>query len=92
MWGSIPWVSLRGLPWIKKPKGLVHANVGWQQVFTGNVPAGSWFESIGRGTLVYANGFTRDAIHKCGEASIELPRKVFLGNENYMHKVIVKVK
>jgi hypothetical protein len=35
----------------------------------------------GWGTLVYANGFTRDAINECGEASPEFPREVFLGKK-----------
>jgi hypothetical protein len=30
------------------------------------------------GALVYANGFTMDAIHKCGEASLGFPCEVFL--------------
>ena len=45
----------------------------------GSVPAGAQFESSRQGTLVYADGFTRDVIHECGEAILGFLDEVFLG-------------
>ena len=45
----------------------------------GSVLAGAQFESSRQGTLVYANQFTRDAIHECGEAILGFRHEVFLG-------------
>jgi hypothetical protein len=42
----------------------------------------------GLGALIYANEFMRDAIDKCGEASLEFPHKVFLGKKESERKNI----
>jgi len=48
------------------------------------VPAGAWFESpLGLGAPVYANGFAKDGIPKCGEASLGFSHEVFLGKKIY---------
>jgi hypothetical protein len=38
------------------------------------------------GTIVYSNGFTRDAIHECEEASLGF------SHENFLGKKIIKIK
>ncbi len=40
----------------------------------------SW-NPFGLGALIYTNGFTRDAIHECEEASLGFPCEVFFGIE-----------
>jgi hypothetical protein len=37
---------------------------------------------FGSGALIYADWFTRDAIHACGEASLSFPIEVFLGKND----------
>jgi len=32
---------------------------------------------LGLGTLVYSNGFTRDTVQECGEASFGIPHEGF---------------
>jgi hypothetical protein len=53
-----------------------------------------WVTSLnphGLGTLVYANGFTRDSIHECEEASLVFPCKVFLGNKRVTIVCLVRL-
>jgi hypothetical protein len=66
-------------------KGLVHPVlpmlfiiwlVPCQRVLDSNPPRS--------GALIYANEFTRDVIHECGEASLGFPHEVFLGNIEYI--------
>ena len=39
----------------------------------------------GLGALIYAKGFTRDAIEKCGKASLGFPHVVLLGKKHIYH-------
>lgn len=61
------------------PAQLIVANVAGR--LSSYVPAGAWFESPWLCALVYADEFTRDAIHECGEAFLRFPHKVFLGRK-----------
>ena len=52
---------------------LVVPNVAWFYASRGSIRISS------QSTLVYADGFTRDAIHKCGEAILGFLHEVFVG-------------
>jgi hypothetical protein len=41
--------------------------------------------------LLYADEFTRDTIHKCGEASLKFPYEDFLGKNMYVCMYIIGV-
>ena len=42
----------------------------------------------GLGALIYAGGFTRDAIEKCGKASLGFPHVVLLGKKHIYNSTL----
>lgn len=67
---------------------MVVANV--DEHLASSMAADAQFESSVRGTLIYADLFTRDAIHKCGEASLGFPTRFFLRKKSIIYYPILE--